>query len=727
MRTSNSMRWLVVVAGAAMLLAVAAACSSETIEVPGETVVVEKEVIKTVEVPGETVVKEVIKEVMVPGETVVVEKVVTETVEVPGETVVVKEEVVKTVEVPGETVTVEVVKEVQVPGETVVVEKEVVKTVEVPGQTVVVEKEVVKTVEVPGQTVVVEKVVVQEVPGKNYVTDPTTGKVVVAPEYGGTLTWPMSYTGELAPDPYSGYVGTLMAGVIDKLGIGNWGIDRDEWDFKSGPIPVSAITGRLAESWEGSDDKTFVFNIRKGVHWHDKPPMNGREVTADDVEYNFHRMLGLGDFNDAGPSPFGGAAPLNAIPWESITATDGSTVVMKLKEPHLPALKLILVDYFAYIMPPEVIEGSRTAKVPQGKISDWRDVVGTGPFMLIDYVQGSSVTWEKNPDYWGYDEKYPQNRLPYVDQLRKLIIPEQATIMAALRSGKIDLRGLGGDAVSTNDQVESLQQTNPEIVLYKQWFRSNEAIAPNVRVPPFSDIRVRKAMQMALDLEAITATYFAGQASATPEGMVAVKGYYMPFEEWPEEVKKGYMYDPEGAKKLLAEAGYANGFKTVLNYGPNSDLNYSEIAVSYWAEIGVDVEIDVLSQAEANERIFTHSYEGMVSAISGTGYDPVMSVGWYRSDALWNRPGAEWPELDTLVDAALAATTIEEQQRLVREADMYAIEKHWQIWGPKAPAWTALQPWVKGYNGEFDLGPQETNLILPRLWIDSELKEAMGY
>ena len=125
MRISTSMRWLVVAVSAAMLLAVVAACSAETIEVPGETVVVKEEVIKTVEVPGETVVKEVIKEVMVPGETVVVEKEVIKEVQVPGETVVVKEEVIKTVEVPGETVTVEVVKTVEVPGETVVVEKEV--------------------------------------------------------------------------------------------------------------------------------------------------------------------------------------------------------------------------------------------------------------------------------------------------------------------------------------------------------------------------------------------------------------------------------------------------------------------------------------------------------------------------------------------------------------------------------------------------------------------------
>ena len=296
MRTSNSMRWLVVAVFAAMLLAVAAACSSETVEVPGETVVVEKEVVKTVEVPGETVTVEVIKEVQVPGETVVVEKEVVKTVEVPGETVVVKEEVVKTVEVPGETVTVEVVKEVQVPGETVVVEKEVVKTVEVPGETVVVEKEVVKTVEVPGETVVVEKVVVKEVAGKKYVTDPSTGKVVTAPEYGGTLT----FATPLEPadaDTHFFHVPALVTGAtVEKLGIMDWAIDRDIFSFRNTYIPLSVYKPHLAESWDTPDPLTIIFNIRKGVNWHDKAPMNGREFTADDVVFNFHRLLGLGDF-----------------------------------------------------------------------------------------------------------------------------------------------------------------------------------------------------------------------------------------------------------------------------------------------------------------------------------------------------------------------------------------------------------------------------------------------
>ena len=684
-----------------MLLAVAAACAGETVEVPGETVVVEKIVTETVEVPGETVVveKEVIKTVEVPGETVTKE--VVKEVMVPGETVVVKEEVIKTVEIPGQTVV-----------------KEVVKTVEVPGETVVVEKEVVKTVEVPGQTVVVEKVVVQEVPGKSYVTDPTTGKPVLKPQYGGTLTsWFIPFAADI--DPYSGWPDLMVAGVVEKLGIGNWGIDRDEWDFVSGPVHVSAITGRLAESWEMPDDKTFIFHIRPGVYWHNKPPMNGRELTADDIEYNFHRMLGLGKFTDAGPTPFGGAANLTGIPFESITATDGSTVVMKLKEPHLPALKLILLNTFVYIMPPEVIE-------QYGDVKDWRNLVGTGPMMLTDYVDGSSVTWDKNPDYWGYDEKYPQNRLPYVDQQRMLLIQEIATRLAAVRTGKVDFYRW----ITDLESVQNLKRTNPEIAAHPIYYRSSDSFALDVRKPPFDDINVRRAMQMALDNETVAATLGKGLADPTPHGYVGGEGYIVPFDEWPEEVKQYYRYAPEAAEKLLDEAGYPRGadgirFKTVLN--TISVDSYDEIAVSYWDKIGIDVEIQARTYAEHQERVFSRTYEGIVvSTAANIASDSVEMARHFHSDSILNRPGSQWPEVDAMVDAALAATTVEEQQRLIAEADMYMIEKHWQIFGPISPAYSWAQPWVIGYNGEY-VFEGEYNTVYARLWIDHELKAAMGY
>ena len=191
--------------------------------------------------------------------------------------------------------------------------------------------------------------------------------------------------------------------------------------------------------------------------------------------------------------------------------------------------------------------------------------------------------------------------------------------------------------------------SSPEIFLFS-----------SVRQLPFDDIRVRKVMQMALDLDTITNTFFKGEASATPQGLVGVKGYFIPFEEWPEAVKQGYCYDPEGARQLLAEAGYPDGFKTTLNYSLWSDLGYVEIAVAYWAAIGVDVEIDVLDYGVYHERLFSRTYEGMASAIAGAIYAPATLASWYHSDNQWNRPGSQWPEMDALVEAFQAATTIEE-------------------------------------------------------------------
>ena len=199
---------------------------------------------------------------------------------------------------------------------------------------------------------------------------------------------------------------------------------------------------------------------------------------------------------------------------ESISATDRYTVVVKLKEPRLGALAAILDDWAARTYFPEVIK-------EHGDVSDWRNLVGTGPFMLTDWTKDSSVTWDKNPDYWGTDEKYPGNRLPYVDRLRSLTMPEVATQLAALHTGKVDYLGsLGGSQLKTIDQVESLQQTNPDIVIWPFAFRNDNAYGMNVQIEPFDDIRVRKAMQMAINLEEISSAYYRGYADTIPQGML---------------------------------------------------------------------------------------------------------------------------------------------------------------------------------------------------------------
>ena len=145
-----------------------------------------------------------------------------------------------------------------------------------------------------------------------------------------------------------------------------------------------------------------------------------------------------------------------ALPWESVEATDKYTVVMKLKEPRLRALNLILDGWNAVIQPPEVIE-------QYGDMQDWRNIVGTGPYTITDFTKGSSITWTKNPNYWGYDEKYPENRLPYIDTYRALLMPDMSTRLAALRTGKVDMMDFknASDPRRGRLPAASVHQTRP--------------------------------------------------------------------------------------------------------------------------------------------------------------------------------------------------------------------------------------------------------------------------
>ena len=255
---------------------------------------------------------------------------------------------------------------------------------------------------------------------------------------------------------------------------------------------------------------------------------------------------------------------------------------MKLKRPYFTALKVIIGWWGMFIYPPEVIRQHGDAK-------DWRNLVGTGPFMLTDHVEGSSLTHTKNPNYWGYDAKFPDNRLPYIDRLRVLEMTEEATRVAALRSGKLDFLGIPGvSQIKSIDQAESLGKTNPDLRQWPFFVRSETVYNLNVTNPHFSDIRVRIALQKALPLEEINKGYFKGQGNWIPHGMVGdtLKGYLIPYAEWSKELQEEFAYDPQEAERLLDEAGYPRGadgirFKThLLHYIPR-DIAYPELVTEY--------------------------------------------------------------------------------------------------------------------------------------------------
>ena len=234
-------------------------------------------------------------------------------------------------------------------------------------------------------------------------TTASTGKwwdSLGTPQYGGTINF--AYTSDIGAngfDPVN--AGSILNGfTTESLLMDNWTLPRTTWDFKMLYTPIQYSSGLLAESWERPDPQTLVFHIRKGIHFQNKAPANGRELTAADVQYCYNRHYGLGDGFTKPSTYYTGYAAISQL--QSITATDKYTFVIKFKaaNPSVSMLEQAMgTSLPMFIYPPEIITTS-------GPIRTWRDVVGSGTFTLTDYVSGSSATLTKNPDYWGFDERY---------------------------------------------------------------------------------------------------------------------------------------------------------------------------------------------------------------------------------------------------------------------------------------------------------------------------------
>ena len=245
--------------------------------------------------------------------------------------------------------------------------------------------------------------------------------------------------------------------------------------------------------------------LRRGIYWQDIPPVNGREFTADDVAYHYHRVYGLGSgFTKPAAGHVVDVTFKNLI---SVTATDKYTVMFKWKTSNIEFIKQCLVGNHG---PVECIE-AREAVKKWGGLNDWHYAIGTGAFILQDLIPGKSAALIKNPNYWGYDARYPQNRLPYVDKIKFLTIPDDTEALEAMRRGEVDtLEGL------SFQQVQAMRKTNPEVLQFSRWRVSSGTLDPRNDTPPFNDIRVRKAMQMAIDLPDIAKSYYGGTADPLP-------------------------------------------------------------------------------------------------------------------------------------------------------------------------------------------------------------------
>jgi peptide/nickel transport system substrate-binding protein len=293
--------------------------------------------------------------------------------------------------------------------------------------------------------------------------------------------------------------------------------------------------------------------------------------------------------------------------------------------------------------------------------------------------------------------------------------------MAALRTGKIDL-------VEDIDwqKAASLMKTNPELLQVERP-ANGDCMLLMVDKKPFDDVRVRTAMQMAIDLKTIAKTHYGGYVDGTPMGMSALKGYYTPFSEWPIEVQAGYEYNPEGAKKLLAEAGYPNGFKTTLTVDATSDLDLFQILKSYLSAINIDMEIQTLDPASFSAYTQASKHEiagGDAINYNISNYPPLNMLNSHYGGhvRMYNLSHNADPIYDSIVAKAKASIDEEEIRKLVIEADMRAITQHWTISISPKVLFCVYQPWLNRFSGELDVLSDANRWY----WVDSSLKKTLG-
>jgi len=544
-------------------------------------------------------------------------------------------------------------------------------------------------------------------------------KLLEKPRYGGILTDFWTLDPVLFDESFS------HQGLAPSLYLTNDELLQGDWT--KGPSGTGEIsfqnaagehlsdywhTGCLAESWEIIPPDTMVFHIRQGVHFHNKPPVNGREMTAYDVEYSLNRLFKT-------PTCY----HYTAYPWDThfgeegyIKALDKWTVEIKISGARYFAPVYEFVVCHSMIIPQEVIEA-------YGDMNDWKVSIGTGPFMLTDYVKGSIAIFERNPDYWMKDPLNPDNSLPYVDTVKKLIIPDVSTQMAGLRTGKID-RFFG---MSWED-ADSFMKSNPELKYLKHHSGEPDmSIAFKMTEEPYTDIRVRQALTMAINFQEIVDSYYGGNAvyPCYPAGpLPEFSEFRVELDDLPEEIRELYSYHPDKAKQLLAEAGYPDGFKTEVTT-LNTWVDMLSVIKDYWAQIGVDLEIKVLEYGSFWSVGFKKAYKGIWGYAAANGSLP-FRFHCVMPGNIYNAGGYDNPRITDMfrrMDDAYFDQT--ERYRIMREEFYPAVlaECHVIQW-PGSHKYHFWQPWVKGYSGEFNLGKK--NYYTEKfLWIDQDVKEEM--
>lgn len=385
----------------------------------------------------------------------------------------------------------------------------------------------------------------------------------------------------------------------------------------------------LAKEWKQLDDVTWEFKLREGVKFHDGAPFN-----ADAVKTNFERIL---DPKTSSPQ----AGKLEMI--KEIKVIDDTTVQFLLKYPYAPLLSILESNEGSIISPKSIIENSD--KIGQNP-------VGTGPFVFESWKSGEEIAIKKNKDYWG--------NKPKIDGVVFKVVPEDATRIAMIETGEAHVT----DQVPVTE-IERIDASDT-MDLYRTDGLAVEYLSFNTKKKPFDDIRVRKAVAHAIEVDAIIKGVYNDIGTKANSTMSPkVFGY--------DPTIKGYDYDINEAKKLLKEAGVKDGLEFTLTTSDRKErINMAEVIQSQLKGIGINVKIQVLEYGAYIEATAKGEHQvaigGWGNATGDGDYNQYNLFNSKSQGAAGNSAFYSNPEVDKLIESARKESDSEKRKELYSQA-----------------------------------------------------------
>lgn len=497
----------------------------------------------------------------------------------------------------------------------------------------------------------------------------------------------------LRGDPQGGFEPHIPGGRRDTRKVVGLAVQNvAQWDTLSGEQCTVALRGALAESWKFVDGTTVELSLRKGVKFQNKPPVNGRELTAEDVVWSYKRMFDKGILRSIQRN------------LASIEAPDKYTVRIKTREPEPLIGDAWLVFREAVVLPKE-------AGGTEDDFSRPENIIGTGPYILESYTPGVKAVLSRNPSYWKEGQ-------PYIDQIDLPIMRDEATKLASFRTGQLDF--LDELTVTERNQIV---QGNPNAQFVPCESTPAGVVFPKNAEPPFNNVNVRRALSMSVDRDAIVKGIMKGEGNVVGVAPWFVEGSMKP-QDFPAETRKYLQYNPSESKKMLADAGYPDGIsfniEATLGYGsPYNEI--VEVLPAMMKPAGFNATLKILDLQNLQATLNHGIYDKVQINKGSTGSYPIeRPTAGARSNESpdLNRAHVKDPELDRLIERMVRTVDDKQRMDIARQVQVRMVDQAYFLNMPTFMNFNAVQPYLRGFKINESTFREATWALFEGAWLD---------